>query len=40
VPDQVHVLLEGRILRSGDAGLAIELEQRGYDWVRREAKVA
>jgi Fe-S cluster assembly ATP-binding protein len=40
VPDQVHVLLDGRILRSGDAGLAIELEQRGYDWVRREAKVA
>ena len=40
VPDVVHVLLDGRILRSGDAGLAIELEQRGYDWVRREAKVA
>ena len=29
--------LDGRILRSGDAGLALELEQRGYDWVRREA---
>jgi len=40
VPDVVHVLLDGRILRSGDAGLAIELEQRGYDWVRREARVA
>jgi len=40
VPDVVHVLLDGRILRSGDAALAIELEQRGYDWVRREAKVA
>jgi len=40
VPDLVHVLLDGRILRSGDAGLALELEQRGYDWVRREAKVA
>ena len=40
VPDVVHVLLDGRILRSGDAGLARELESRGYDWVRREARVA
>jgi Fe-S cluster assembly ATP-binding protein len=40
VPDVVHVLLEGRILRSGDAGLALDLERRGYDWVRREARVA
>jgi Fe-S cluster assembly ATP-binding protein len=40
VPDVVHVLLEGRILRSGGAGLALELEERGYDWVRREARVA
>ena len=36
VPDVVHVLLEGRILRSGDAGLALELEERGYDWVTAE----
>jgi Fe-S cluster assembly ATP-binding protein len=40
VPDVVHVLLDGRILRSGDAGLALDLERRGYDWVRREARVA
>jgi Fe-S cluster assembly ATP-binding protein len=40
VPDVVHVLLEGRILRSGDAGLARDLERRGYDWVRQEARVA
>jgi Fe-S cluster assembly ATP-binding protein len=40
VPDVVHVLLDGRILRTGDAGLALDLEQRGYDWVRREARVA
>ena len=40
VPDVVHVLLEGRILRTGDAGLALELENRGYDWVRQEARVA
>jgi Fe-S cluster assembly ATP-binding protein len=40
VPDVVHVLLEGRILRSGDASLARDLERRGYDWVRQEARVA
>jgi Fe-S cluster assembly ATP-binding protein len=33
VPDRVHVLVRGRIVRSGDKGLALELEQRGYDWV-------
>jgi Fe-S cluster assembly ATP-binding protein len=33
VPDYVHVLVRGRIARSGDAGLAHELERRGYDWV-------
>ncbi len=39
-PDHVHVLADGRILRSGDRTLAIELERRGYDWVREEAAVA
>ena len=33
VPDFVHVLARGRILRSGDRTLALELEKRGYDWV-------
>jgi Fe-S cluster assembly ATP-binding protein len=33
VPDHVHVLARGRILRSGDRELALELEKRGYDWV-------
>ena len=33
VPDQVHVLAHGRIVRSGDRTLALELERRGYDWV-------
>jgi Fe-S cluster assembly ATP-binding protein len=33
VPDQVHVLSGGRILKSGDRSLAQELERRGYDWV-------
>src|SRR6202453_1599570 len=39
VPDQVHVLSGGRILKSGDSSLAQELEHRGYDWVR-ETQVA
>ncbi len=33
-PDQVHVLADGRIQRSGDRTLALELERRGYDWVQ------
>ncbi|MFZ8987592.1 MAG: Fe-S cluster assembly ATPase SufC [Steroidobacteraceae bacterium] len=33
-PDQVHVLADGRILRTGDRTLALELERRGYDWVQ------
>jgi Fe-S cluster assembly ATP-binding protein len=39
-PDRVHVLSGGRILKSGDKSLALELEKRGYDWVRQEAAVA
>jgi Fe-S cluster assembly ATP-binding protein len=34
VPDHVHVLSGGRILKSGDRSLALELENRGYDWVQ------
>ena len=37
VPDRVHVLVKGRIVRSGDRTLALELEQRGYDWLISEA---
>ena len=37
VPDRVHVLSGGRIIRSGDRTLALELEKRGYDWLRPEA---
>jgi Fe-S cluster assembly ATP-binding protein len=40
VPDFVHVLSGGRILKSGDRSLALELERRGYDWVQQESKVA
>src|SRR3954452_8233039 len=37
VPDHVHVMVQGRIVRSGDKNLALELEEKGYDWVREEA---
>ena len=37
VPDFVHVLVDGRIVKSGGRELALELEARGYDWVRPEA---
>ena len=37
VPDRVHVLVKGRIVRSGDRTLAHELERRGYDWLLGEA---
>ncbi|AMN47613.1 cysteine desulfurase [Steroidobacter denitrificans] len=36
-PDYVHVLSDGRIIKSGDKSLALELEKRGYDWVKQEA---
>jgi Fe-S cluster assembly ATP-binding protein len=36
-PDQVHVLSQGRIVRSGDRTLALELEEKGYDWLREAA---
>lgn len=39
-PDFVHVMLDGRIIRSGDRGLAVELEERGYQWVRELAQQA
>jgi Fe-S cluster assembly ATP-binding protein len=35
-PDHVHVMLDGQIAKSGDAELAEELEDKGYDWVREE----
>jgi Fe-S cluster assembly ATP-binding protein len=37
VPDYVHVLAGGRIVKSGDRHLAQELDERGYDWVQAEA---
>jgi Fe-S cluster assembly ATP-binding protein len=40
VPDYVHVLFEGRIVRSGGKALALELEEKGYDWIKVEARAA
>ncbi len=37
IPDFVHVLHDGRIVKSGGKELAIELEQKGYDWIETEA---
>ena len=37
VPDHVHVMVAGRIVRSGRMELALELEERGYDWTREES---
>ncbi|MCR6655844.1 MAG: Fe-S cluster assembly ATPase SufC [Opitutus sp.] len=36
VPDFVHVMYDGRIVKSGDKSLALELEAKGYDWVKKE----
>ena len=40
VPDYVHVLYDGRIVKSGGPELALELEDRGYDWIKKEADVS
>ena len=40
VPDFVHVLVNGRIVKSGGKGLALELEEKGYDWVTESLEVA
>ncbi|MGH7568779.1 MAG: Fe-S cluster assembly ATPase SufC [Gemmatimonadales bacterium] len=40
VPDYVHVLADGRIVKSGGRELALELEAKGYDWIKPESAVA
>jgi Fe-S cluster assembly ATP-binding protein len=40
VPDHVHVLFHGRIVKSGGKALAVELEEKGYDWIKAEAQAA
>jgi Fe-S cluster assembly ATP-binding protein len=39
IPDYVHVLFDGRIVKSGGKELALELEARGYDWIKQEVAV-
>ncbi|MEM9997960.1 MAG: Fe-S cluster assembly ATPase SufC, partial [Bacteroidota bacterium] len=38
-PDYVHVLVDGRIVKSGGKELALELEAKGYDWIKQEVAV-
>ena len=40
VPDFVHVLYDGRIVKSGNKELALELEEKGYDWIKEKENVA
>ncbi len=40
VPDYVHVLYDGRIVKSGTKELALELEEKGYDWIKETANAA
>lgn len=40
IPDRVHVMWEGRIVRSGGKELALELEERGYEWIKGELATA
>lgn len=39
VPDYVHVLYNGKIVKTGDKSLALELEEKGYDWLKEDASV-
>ena len=39
VPDFVHVLYEGRIVKTGPKELALELEEKGYEWIKEELEV-
>ncbi|GIV32472.1 MAG: Fe-S cluster assembly ATPase SufC [Chitinophagales bacterium] len=40
IPDFVHVLFKGRIVKSGSKELALQLEEKGYDWIRKELETA
>jgi Fe-S cluster assembly ATP-binding protein len=39
IPDFVHVLMDGKIVKSGGKELAYELEEKGYDWIKAELEV-
>ena len=38
VPDYVHILFDGKVVKSGDKNLALKLEKEGYDWIKEEVK--
>jgi Fe-S cluster assembly ATP-binding protein len=38
-PNYVHILLDGRIVKSGKEELALELEEKGYDWIKKELSI-
>jgi len=38
VPDQVHILYKGRIVKTAGRELALDLEERGYDWIKQETE--
>ena len=40
IPDFVHVLYDGKIVKSGDKNLALQLEEKGYDWIKEEENIA
>jgi Fe-S cluster assembly ATP-binding protein len=40
VPDFVHVLFDGKIVKSGGKELALELEEKGYDWIKKEVALS
>lgn len=40
IPDFVHIMIDGRIVRSGGKELALEVEEKGYDWLRAEPQMA
>ena len=40
VPDFVHVLYDGKIVKTGGKELALELEEKGYDWIKEEVGIA
>jgi Fe-S cluster assembly ATP-binding protein len=39
VPDYVHIMYDGRVVKTGDKSLALKMEERGYDWIKEEVGV-
>ncbi len=40
VPDKVHIMMDGRIVHTGDKSLALEMDEKGYDWIKPELAIA